>query len=72
MLNRLDYEESENASDVRRRFDNELGVTGWRTPMHPIPPELPPEESGAPDWWHGAEEASQAWLVAQGVVLDAG
>jgi hypothetical protein len=69
MLQRLDVGESENPEDVRRAFDNEMGVTGWATPGRTKVFERTPEDEGAPLWWHGAEEASQSFLASFGIVL---
>jgi hypothetical protein len=65
--------------------DQTLGLTLWppagRTRPVGLPPTGPLELSGrptdpdddteaAPSWWHGDEEASQAFLKAEGIALE--
>jgi len=69
MLQRLDAPEGKDPEQARREFDNSLGVSGWRTPGAGSEP-AEEREPGAPLWWQGEEEASAAFLMSQGVVLN--
>jgi hypothetical protein len=61
----------------RAQLDSELGVMTWTgfsaTPVVVRAEPLVTDEGEVlepPAWWHGDEEASQAFLRAQGVELD--
>lgn len=75
MLEQLDYQQEgvpesmrRTPLEIRQGFDNDLMVRTWRVPGSvEAPVDTRPE--GAPAWWESDEEASQSFLVAQGVVL---
>ena len=69
MLQRLDVKDGENAEDVRRKFDGDLGVGGWVIPGREEAAAQRPRIEGAPAWWVDDEEASSSFLKAQGVIL---
>jgi hypothetical protein len=71
MLERLHVPEGKNPEEIRKEFDNELGVTAWATPGRPINPEKETDRS-APSWWTGEEDASQSFLSSMGVILPDG
>lgn len=51
------------AEQLVRNFNNEMGVSMWRTPWthrDPVDTRTP----GAPAWWDDDEEASQSFLNA--------
>jgi len=65
MLDSLDYQrEGTTPEQVFAMFNNELGVSMWRTPVNasssPVPDDRDPD---APLWWVSDEEASQAFLA---------
>lgn len=68
MCQYLDVPEGADEEQVRKKFDNEMGVSGWRSPGMPVRPEVEIEE-GAPMWWQGDEDASQSFLASQGIRL---
>lgn len=68
MCQRVESGENEPADAAYQRLDAELEVRLWRSPGQ-APPEPVELEEGAPWWWHGDEDASQAFLASQGVVL---
>lgn len=70
MLERLNVGEDEKAEDVQRRFDEELGVSRWKTPGSGGTQEQKTRIPGAPIWWDDDEEASDSFLRAHGVILD--
>lgn len=63
MVSRLEVKDDEDAANVRREFDGDLGVLRWQVPGGNRIAEVEIEE-GAPGWWAGDEEASQASLQA--------
>lgn len=67
MCQRVQDGEREPEGSAHARLDTELEVRYWRVPGQVEPPA--PAEDGAPHWWHGDEDASQAFLAAQGVAL---
>lgn len=68
MISRLDIPENGNPVEIRKRFDNELGVAGWGTPGTPMRADRS-EKDDAPLWWTGEEDASQDFLTSMGVVF---
>jgi hypothetical protein len=68
MCQRLDVPKDADAAEVQKRFDNELGVSGWASPGMEVKPgvEVDPD---APLWWTGDEDASQSFLASMGVRL---
>ena len=64
MIKRLAVEENEKPEDVRRGFDNDLGVVRWQVPGGGNKYAEAKIEEGAPSWWAGDEEASESALVA--------
>jgi hypothetical protein len=68
MCQRTQDGEREPEGSAQARLDNDLDVSRWLLPGQaaPKPVETDP---GAPWWWHGDEDASQAFLAAQGVSL---
>jgi hypothetical protein len=68
MCQRVEPGENEPEDAAQQRLDADLEVRLWRVPgqAEPAPVEV---EEGAPWWWHGDEDASQAFLASQGVVL---
>jgi hypothetical protein len=71
LLERLEVPEGEKPEDVRKAFDNELGITAWATPGKPMKAERETDPD-APSWWTGEEDASQAFLSSMGVVFPNG
>lgn len=69
MIQRLNGDQDEDPADVRRKFDDTLGVRDWRNPSGRGSPG-PEREEGAPSWWYGDEDASGGFLQSMGVVLD--
>lgn len=68
MSQRTEPREGEPEDAAQQRLDSELEVRLWRVPGQEAAEPVAVEE-GAPWWWHGDEDASQAFLAAQGVVL---
>lgn len=68
MSRRAEPREGEPEDAAQQRLDADLEVRRWLTPGQVAPKPVEVEE-GAPWWWHGDEDASQAFLAAQGVVL---
>lgn len=68
MSRRTESREGEPEDAAQQRLDSELEVRLWWAPGQEAP-EPVEVEAGAPYWWHGDEDASQAFLAAQGVVL---
>ena len=64
MVQRLDIGENDKPEDVRREFDNDLGVIRWQVPGDGNKYADVVVEEGAPSWWAGNEEASQSTLNA--------
>lgn len=62
MVQRLDVGDDEKPEDVRRGFDRDLGVLRWQVPGGGNKYAEVEVEDGAPNWWAGDEEASQAAL----------
>lgn len=72
MTQRLNLGEKQEKDPVqaRRELDTELKVKRWRISDDDTDPYADVEiEEGAPWWWEGDEEASSAFLAAQGVNL---
>lgn len=53
---------------ARAAFDNNLSVSMWKVDPD-APDRLDDRDPLAPAWWTGDEDASQAFLRAQGVFL---
>lgn len=68
MCQRVESRENEPADAAHQRLDADLEVRLWTVPGQAAPEPVEVEE-GAPYWWHGDEDASQAFLSSQGVVL---
>jgi len=68
MTQRITVREGQTAEAARRQFDGRLGVSAWATPGTGLG-EAEPRDPAAPWWWHSAEEASDSFLTAMGVVL---
>lgn len=68
MCQYLRVPEDSDAEQVRKKFDNEMGVSGWTSPGRPLNPQ-PEIDEGAPLWWQGDEDASQSFLASQGIRL---
>lgn len=68
MCQRLESKEDEPESAAQQRLDADLEVRLWQSPGQDAPRPVEAEE-GAPWWWHGDEDASQAFLASQGVNL---
>ncbi len=64
MVQRLDVKEDEKPEEVRRGFDNDLGVIRWQVPGGGNRFAEVEIEDGAPSWWAGDEEASQSALAS--------
>jgi hypothetical protein len=70
MTERLDVKEGQEAEEVRKNFDNQMGVKMWRIPGQPEKADSgAPVEPGTPSWWHGEEDASQSFLMSMGVII---
>ena len=66
MVQRLPYADKENP-DPRGDLDRALEVSAWITPTtRKIYSDLT-APLGAPAWWHGDEEATDAFLHGMGV-----
>lgn len=63
MTKRVPYEKGRN---LRKEFDNTLGVLSWAIPGKKI--RHVTRTPGAPAWWQDDEEASQSFLKSMGVV----
>lgn len=75
MLQRLgprDKNDDRTDEQLRKEFDNSIGVRAWRMPGQVLKPEIEEalSEPGAPSWWMGEEDASQSFLKSMGVVFD--
>lgn len=68
----LDVPEGSTEEQVRKNFDNSLGVAGWASPGHAADEEAVQYDPDAPIWWTGDEDASQSFLLSQGVILPDG
>jgi len=64
MLRRLKPDEENDVTAARRELDNHLGVIRWQVPGGGNRFAEVEIEEGAPSWWAGDEEASQASLAA--------
>ena len=62
MVGRLDVGENEKPEEVRRGFDQDLGVIRWQVPGGGNRFADVKVEEGAPAWWAGDEEASESAL----------
>lgn len=62
MIQRLDIGDGDKPEDIRREFDNDLGVVRWQVPGGGNKYAEVKIEEGAPSWWAGDEEASQSAL----------
>lgn len=64
----------ETGANLLQRFDAELGVRAWDAPdgrgYAPPKPRVTEDGRKIPDWWTDEEDASQAFLREQLVVLD--
>lgn len=70
MLARIDVKEKEDPVQKRKEFDQALGINRWKiSEGQPEPEET--IDPNAPLWWGGEEEASDSFLTAMGVNLDA-
>lgn len=58
---------TEEQPDPRSELDAQLQVTEWAIPSRR--PATGPVEPGAPTWWHGEEEASEAFMREMGIRL---
>lgn len=73
MLQRIgprDKNDDRSEDQIRREFDNSLGVGRWPVPGSAVS-DVPEVErpAGTPDWWTDDEEASQSFLREMGVAL---
>lgn len=64
MIQRLKPDEEGNTSASRKELDDKLGVIRWQVPGGSNKYADAVIEEGAPSWWAGDEEASQASLAA--------
>jgi len=64
MVQNLEVGENDKPEDVRREFDNELGVIRWQVPGGGNKYADAVIEEGAPAWWAGDDEASEGSLEA--------
>lgn len=64
MVQRLEVGDDDKPEDVRRGFDNDLGVIRWQVPGGGNKYADVEVEEGAPAWWAGDEQASQSALDA--------
>jgi hypothetical protein len=64
MIQRLKPDEEGNTSASRKDLDDKLGVIRWQVPGGGNKFAEVEIEAGAPSWWAGDEEASQASLAA--------
>lgn len=73
LLERLDIDEKGSTLAARNALDSELGISTWRTPfsrkMSGEHRQRQQQDLIDPSWWHGDEEASQAFLRSMGVRL---
>jgi hypothetical protein len=69
MLQRLIVREGQSEEQARARFDADLGVSAWALPGRERAEMQQTKDTGAPWWWTGAEDASQAFLASMGVTL---
>ncbi|WP_329336066.1 hypothetical protein OG252_13035 [Streptomyces sp. NBC_01352] len=69
MLTRLTVHDGQTEAQARARFDADLGVSAWAVPGQDRREIDSQEDTGAPWWWTGAEDASQSFLGAMGVTL---
>jgi len=70
VISRLQYDDK-GQRDYRAELDSSLDVASWATPLTTFKSRQIAREPGAPSWWHGEEEASESFLRAMGVNLDA-
>lgn len=70
MIQRIAPEEDQTHEEVRQELDDVLDVAAWRSSRRVTAPERPPEDEGAPSWWHGDEDASASFLKTVGVSLN--
>ena len=64
MTQRLKADDDGDVTASRRELDGELGVARWQVPGQGNKYAEVEIEEGAPSWWTGDEEASQASLAA--------
>jgi hypothetical protein len=69
MLQRLIVHDGQTEEQARAKFDADLGVSAWALPGRQRREAQPVQDPGAPWWWQGAEDASQSFLSAMGVIL---
>lgn len=67
-LDRVKVDE-EGRRDYRAEFIHALGVASWTSPLSEL--VVKPTVDEGPAWWHGDEDASQSFMAAMGVNLDA-
>lgn len=68
----MDVKPEEDAEQIRKGFDNQLGVSGWQVPGREPVYDVPEVDPRAPLWWQGDEEASSSFLAAYGITLTDG
>lgn len=56
---------------MRAELDSDLGVHAWRR-SEQAPASAAPVDPDAPSWWFGDEEASAAFVNAQGGATSGG
>jgi hypothetical protein len=64
MIQRLDEDKDGSTLAARKELDDKLGVVRWQVPGGGNKYADAVIEEGAPSWWAGDEEASQASLAA--------
>jgi len=69
MLQRLIVHDGQTEEQARARFDADLGVSAWALPGRERREAEPAQDTGAPWWWQGDEDASQSFLTSMGVTL---
>jgi hypothetical protein len=68
MVQRLGYPDEKDNPDPRGDLDRWLEIGSWPTPaMRRTSYDDEQREPGAPDWWHGDEEASQTFFKSMGI-----
>lgn len=64
MCQRLKPDDEGDTTAARQDLDDKLGVVRWQVPGGGNKYAEVEREAGAPSWWAGDEEASQASLAA--------
>jgi hypothetical protein len=68
MLQRLPYPDEKENPDPRGDLDRDLEVALWETPTtRRRYRDAPVATDGAPAWWHGDEEATDAFVRGMGI-----